>query len=158
MSTYPSGDRPVALSILQPWAYLVAAGFKPVENRRWKTSRRGPFYIHAGKRWGSEQRQDLAYVRRRFPHLELPSQYDLGGIVGEGTLEGCLSVGDAIPDDVLPWFAGPHGLLVRNARVLKFAPCRGQLGWFSVPEEVLRLALDDGTHATSTRRDSHPPH
>ncbi len=36
-----------ALSIKQPWAYLIAAGIKDVENRTWKTNYRGKFLIHA---------------------------------------------------------------------------------------------------------------
>lgn len=38
-----------ALSIKQPWAYLIAAGFKDIENRSWKTNYRGKFLIHASK-------------------------------------------------------------------------------------------------------------
>ena len=38
-----------ALSIKQPWAYLVVSGAKPIENRTWRTSWRGPLLIHASK-------------------------------------------------------------------------------------------------------------
>jgi len=36
-----------ALSIKNPWAYLIAMGIKDVENRSWKTHFRGRIYIHA---------------------------------------------------------------------------------------------------------------
>jgi len=36
-----------ALSIKQPWASLIANGFKDIENRTWKTNFRGKIYIHA---------------------------------------------------------------------------------------------------------------
>lgn len=37
------------LTVWQPWAFYVAAGLKPVENRRWApTSYRGPIAIQAG--------------------------------------------------------------------------------------------------------------
>lgn len=36
-----------ALSIKQPWASLVAAGFKTVEVRTWSTSHRGPLLVCA---------------------------------------------------------------------------------------------------------------
>jgi hypothetical protein len=39
-----------SLSIRQPFAYLVAAGIKDIENRTWKTKVRGRIYIHATKR------------------------------------------------------------------------------------------------------------
>lgn len=36
-----------AISIKQPWAYLICAGIKDVENRTWPTKYRGRVYIHA---------------------------------------------------------------------------------------------------------------
>lgn len=36
-----------AISIKQPWAYLICAGIKDVENRTWATKYRGRVYIHA---------------------------------------------------------------------------------------------------------------
>ena len=37
-----------AITIRQPWAWLIAAGHKTVENRTWTTKHRGPLLIHAG--------------------------------------------------------------------------------------------------------------
>lgn len=37
-----------AITIKQPWAQLIAEGFKDVENRTWSTRWRGPLLIHAG--------------------------------------------------------------------------------------------------------------
>lgn len=36
-----------AISVKQPWAYLLCAGIKDVENRTWATKFRGRVYIHA---------------------------------------------------------------------------------------------------------------
>ena len=38
-----------ALSLHQPWAWLVATGQKHYETRSWGTPYRGPLAIHAGK-------------------------------------------------------------------------------------------------------------
>jgi len=38
-----------ALTILQPYAHLIAEGSKLVENRSWRTNHRGWLAIHAGK-------------------------------------------------------------------------------------------------------------
>ena len=38
-----------ALTILQPWASLIACGAKKIETRSWGTKYRGPLAIHAGK-------------------------------------------------------------------------------------------------------------
>ena len=38
-----------ALSIKQPWAWLIVNGYKDIENRTWKTNYRGTFLVHASK-------------------------------------------------------------------------------------------------------------
>lgn len=38
-----------AITILQPWASLIACGAKKIETRSWPTNYRGPIAIHAGK-------------------------------------------------------------------------------------------------------------
>ena len=38
-----------ALTLIQPWATLIAIGAKRIETRSWYTSYRGPLAIHAGK-------------------------------------------------------------------------------------------------------------
>lgn len=37
------------ITILQPWASLIACGAKRIETRSWSTSHRGPLAIHAGR-------------------------------------------------------------------------------------------------------------
>ena len=37
-----------ALSIRQPWAWLIVNGYKDIENRDWPTVFRGRMLIHAG--------------------------------------------------------------------------------------------------------------
>lgn len=37
-----------AISIKQPWAYLICSGIKDIENRTWRTKYRGKVLIHAG--------------------------------------------------------------------------------------------------------------
>jgi hypothetical protein len=44
-----TGGPAVCLSIRQPWAWLVAHGWKNIENRTWPTGFRGRFLIHAAK-------------------------------------------------------------------------------------------------------------
>lgn len=38
-----------ALSLRQPWLWAVTDLGKPIENRRWYTAHRGPFWLHAAK-------------------------------------------------------------------------------------------------------------
>ena len=43
------GTRMKVISLLQPWASLIALGEKKIETRSWKTDYRGPLLIHASK-------------------------------------------------------------------------------------------------------------
>lgn len=42
-------EKMKAITILQPWASLIACGTKRIETRGWATKYRGPIAIHAGK-------------------------------------------------------------------------------------------------------------
>lgn len=125
--------RMKALSILQPWAWLIAAGHKDIENRKWSTTFRGSFLIHAGKGFDTYGYRDILH---RFPEIEMPdlADFERGGIVGAGELVDCVQLSKS------PWFNGPHGFVIRNARELEFTPWRGQLGWFEVPTDQLAEA------------------
>ena len=119
-----------ALSIRQPWAWLIANGYKDVENRSWPTRFRGPFLIHAGKRIDQE---GLAWVRRTTWALSLPSQFETGGIVGRAEIVDCVDAFDSF------WFFGPYGFVIENARPVRFVAVRGQLGFFSVSVETVEV-------------------
>lgn len=114
-----------ALSIQQPWAWLIVHGHKDVENRTWPTLVRGRVLIHAGKQIDAE---GYGWVRRTFPQIALPTQFEVGGIVGEARVTGCVRDMDS------PWFFGPYGFVLRDARPLPFRPLRGQLGFFEVSD------------------------
>lgn len=129
------------LSIRQPWAWLVVNGHKPVENRDWSTDFRGQVLVHAGKTFEAEA---IDGILDWFPRLAtvLPQQYELGGIVGVATITGCVRELDT------PWFTGPYGFTLADARPLPFRPWRGQLGFFDVPlDDALRAALNRPTTA-----------
>lgn len=128
-----------ALSIRQPWAWLVVQGIKPVENRTWHTHVRGELLIHAGLQFDTE---GLRSVLASFPELaaQLPRRYDVGGVVGAATLVDCVSQHPS------RWFTGPHGLVLRDARPLPFRPWRGELGFFDIPD---RADLQQALHAVS---------
>ena len=51
-----------ALSILQPWASLIAIGAKTIETRNWRTDYRGRLAIHASAKFPRRNR-DLCYTR-----------------------------------------------------------------------------------------------
>lgn len=122
-----------ALSIQQPWAWLIVNGYKRVENRTWRTDYRGPVLIHAGKKMDAD---GYGWVRTHFPRIHLPESFELGGIVGRASITGCVAARQAhlLTYDERRWFFGEWGFLLENAATLPFRPLRGQLGLFEVPD------------------------
>jgi hypothetical protein len=119
-----------ALSIRQPWAWLIVNGFKDVENRNWPSHFRGRMLIHAAKTLDRDAAEDLwagihPVIGGAWP-LPVPRDFQLGGVVGEAEMVGCVS------EHTSDWFTGPFGFLLRKARTLPFQPCRGQLGFFDL--------------------------
>ncbi len=113
-----------ALSIRQPWAWLIVNGHKDIENRSWRTNYRGPFLVHAGLKVENEIYDQLAdYFEIRPPP---PSEIERGGIVGESTILDCVENHDSL------WFFGPYGFVLAHSRPLPFRQMRGRLGFFPV--------------------------
>lgn len=46
-----------AITVLEPWASLIACGAKKIETRSWATKYRGKIAIHAGMQWDKEQKE-----------------------------------------------------------------------------------------------------
>lgn len=116
-----------ALSIRQPWAWLIVNGHKDVENRSWQTKFRGPVLIHASKTMTDDDYTN-AWVHAQDNNVCLPEAKDLerGGIVGQAIIVDCVTQSDS------PWFFGPKGLIMEDANPLPFKPCKGMLGFFQV--------------------------
>jgi hypothetical protein len=47
--------------------------------------------------------------------------------------DATLKVVDVVQHHVRPWFRGPYGFVLHDARPMPFVPVRGQLGFFDVP-------------------------
>lgn len=113
--------RGLALSIQQPWAWLIVNGYKDVENRTWLSHLRGWIGIHAGQKF---DKQGESWVKDEFPDITLPAEYPCG-LVGRAQLIDC------IQESKSPWFFGPYGFLLQNAEpFLAPIPCKGKLGFF----------------------------
>lgn len=119
-----------ALSIRQPWAWLIVNGHKDIENRDWWTGFRGPVLIHASKGMTRDEYDDCEDLSSALGVTLPPFEaLERGGIVGRAVITGCVKDSDS------PWFFGKYGFVVADAKTLPFRPFRGQLGFFDVQEQ-----------------------
>lgn len=112
-----------ALSIRQPWAWLILHGGKDCENRPWRTTHRGPLLIHASK---TVDREAYAQLRARGVDMPALSGMPIGGIVGH------VYVVDCVEEHESEWFTGPYALVLANPEPREFVPRKGRLGLFEV--------------------------
>lgn len=116
-------DLPVrALSIRQPWATAIIEGHKTVENRKRRTSIRGPVCIHAAKRTDYDAFHQFLRDQKR--------GYPFKGISYLGMIIGVAEIIDVIDQSDDPWFFGPYGYVLKNARPVPPIAVRGMLGFF----------------------------
>jgi hypothetical protein len=126
-----------ALSIRQPWAWLIVNGHKDIENRDWRTPFRGRFLVHAGLTMTRPQYEDVVVqLMRELIDVSLPPFEDLraqlGGIVGQATVVDC------VQDHPSPWkHPDSWGFVLADSRPLPFTPYKGRLGFFNIPDGVI---------------------
>lgn len=112
-----------ALSIQQPWAWLIVNGYKDIENRNWHTKFRGELHVHAGKKIDAD---GIDWVEFMFPRIVLPSTFDTGGIVGKTTVVDCVTRSNS------HWFFGKYGFVLKDSQRVEFVKVNGKLGFFEV--------------------------
>ena len=135
-----------ALSIKQPWAWLICAGHKDIENRNWMFSmlpysannpdvKAARIYVHAGKTSDVETIgngcDNELWILERLTNYQREGYYNAafnrGAIIGEVDITGCVTASAS------PWFEGPYGFVLANPVFYdKPIPYRGRLGFFEV--------------------------
>jgi len=90
------------LSIKNPWAYLIAKGFKCVENRTWQTKYRGKILIHVSKKWDVNGMVSLSDRR------DLLSYHEYSEVCSEvnnatGCIIGHVDLVDIVDDSESKW-------------------------------------------------------
>lgn len=87
------------LTVSQPYAFLIAAGIKPIENRTWKTNYRGKILIHASAKWHKRGRlTEQLFTYDQFQSLpdaikqKMIGQggFQYGAIIGEVEIIDCV--------------------------------------------------------------------
>ncbi len=131
------GGRPTrALSIRQPWAWLIVQGFKTIENRSRRSAFRGDFFVHASKYSDARYYDEaVALTRLWAPDVVVPPAEALryGGIVGRARMV------DVLPPEpqgasLRGWpcesawrLPGQFGYVLEDAAELPFEPMAGRI-------------------------------
>jgi hypothetical protein len=121
-----------ALSIRQPWAWLIIHGGKDIENRTWHTKLRGRFLVHAAKGMTSAEYAAACNFCHQNCLPQPPCFDDLrrGGIIGSVDLVDSVDTSDS------PWYMGEKGFVLRDPQALPFTPLKGRLNFFEVPQPL----------------------
>ncbi len=131
-----------ALSLKQPYAWLIANGYLLVDDRTWGTGYRGSMLIHASKGIYQEY-YDYLVANTDIP---LPDKDKLGygGVVGIAKLILCARPDEApstLTREQRTHFSGVprdgFGFLFENAKPLPLLPCPGKLGIFEIDMDAL---------------------
>ena len=117
--------RNPALTVRQPYAWLIVAGLKPIENRTWSTTYRGPLLIAAAVRLHDHP---IPEIEQRYGvHIDRDALM-FGGIIGRVNLV------DVVRSHASRWFHGPFGWVFERPTELPFHKVRGQQTLFDVPD------------------------
>lgn len=153
-------DRIPALTLRRPWpaCFLLPVAPKRAENRTWKTSYRGPVFLHGGRRWEPaaidlavqilHDEVGLLMGRGLMPLLSRDKADHPVGLVAVADLVGICSASadsDQLACDCGPWgFPGQHHWLFDNARPLaEPVPCPGRLSlWYPDPADAAKARLE----------------
>lgn len=126
-----------ALSIRQPWAWLIVHGYKDIENRNWHTSFRGNVLVHAGLT------MTRAYYDQITEELENACVLPVSGLppyekLMRGGLVGWTRIVDCVDQSASKWKQeGSFGFVLRDSRPIAFTPWKGRLQFFNVPKHAL---------------------
>jgi hypothetical protein len=132
----------LALTIKQPWAALIAAGIKGVENRTWSMrvvlGRRiaihaGMTYDEDGESWAIER---LPYARSS--RIVMNSRDTRGAIVATAVVQEFIQRRPrAAPARISDWWCGPVGWVLRDVCKLEVPiQCKGAQGLWTVPRDI----------------------
>jgi len=134
-----------ALSIKQPWAGLIMAGIKTVENRSWSTMYSGTLAIVSSAK---PDKQAMTDMRRKLGRL--PDICNVNGaILGTVELTGMLWTADdgvaesdhpRVTQKMLDWWNddGVGWIVERPKRLPSPIPYKGRLGLYNIPAEFIK--------------------
>ena len=121
----PTLARLPALTVHQPYAWLIVHGYKDIENRPRPTHHRGPILIHAGLNTDTLDHEEWMADAEATAEGRLPDDLARGGVIGVVEIVGCVRRSSSEWKEPASW-----GWQLAHARPLRFRPCKGALGFF----------------------------
>lgn len=146
-----------ALSIRQPWAWLITRPditdpkerqdayrrglIKDVENRTWQTKLRGRFAIQARLSIKRAAYDELANEIGEHRGIIVPSFNEIremtGGIIGTANLIDCVREYDSTWKE-----KGQYGFILTQSKPVEFIPYLGRLSFFDIRRQDVLDALE----------------
>lgn len=105
-----------AITIIQPWATLIALGEKRFETRSWATRHRGEIAIHAGKKLDKRICQQEPFRSVLAKHGYTEDNLPTGAIIAIANLHSCYAISRPYGEEESVWLEG-NGKLVEWNRV-----------------------------------------
>lgn len=133
-----------AITIRQPWAWAIVAGYNDVENRTRRTNFRGQLLVHAAV---DLDPTGFEFLWENGLYKKLPFDLPRGGLIGMVDVVDCTRGYDS------DWaLAGSWHWVLRRPREFKgVLPCRGHLGLFE-PDVSARSIAGAVRHSISHRQ------
>ena len=113
-----------AITVRQPWAWLLIHGGKDIENRCWPTNYRGKIAIHAAKEMTRDEWLD-AVLYAEYRGIVVTPDFDE---LVRGAVIGTMILRDCVTDHESPWFEGPYGFVMTNPVPCDACWTKGALG------------------------------
>jgi hypothetical protein len=126
-----------ALSIKQPWAWLIIHGGKDLENRTWHTKHRGRFLVHASKGMTRQEYCDALDLVLHIGDIDVMRAFPMFHDLQRGGIIGSVELVDSLDHSDSPWYMGQKGFVLRDPKPLPFTPIKGRLQFFEVPDELV---------------------
>lgn len=147
----------IALSIRQPWCWVILNLGKDLENRHWSTDYRGQFLMHASKGMTKAEYYGCIEFCQGVLGTSILGKFPALKALPRGGIVGAASIADVIPPCKDCETHPDHGVIrpcgkrhgwhmpeqyaFRLERVRpspKFVECSGKLGFFKVGQDVER--------------------
>jgi hypothetical protein len=125
-----------ALSVRQPYAWLIVTGAKLIENQHRLHLYRGELAIHASLKRDS---QPMDEIERRYAVRVNRDALRFGGIVGVVSVVNAVEGEQPLIEQLACWrnTTYRYGLILADARQIAFVPFAGKLSLFDVPDELI---------------------